>query len=349
MITTAAFTRTGDYVLRLTARNGQFVAMLVKRTPFTEAEQERVSSWAERSPFFALSASPNIDAGRANVYQAFLALDEPSLEARFVLAYPFDVRPVDDDRPFFFKYSLWNHLFTKDPMLRGSVPVMEYTVLLLLLTSGCAALLCVYLPLRWLYRREGRAPHASRYGLFFASTGLGYMAVEIALLQKFGLFLGHPNYALSVVLSALLLATGLGSLFSAPIVSALGQLRYVTYVLAAIVLGEYALARPRLSSMVGLPLWVRVALVFALVMPIGVCLGTFFPSALGRLHSDAGAFVPWAWGINGMFSVIGPILSVGFSMTWGINALLLSALPVYLVAGFALPGADGQTPPSTPS
>jgi len=176
-----------------------------------------------------------------------------------------------------------------------------------------------------------------RYGLFFAGAGIGYLAIEIALLQKFGLFLGHPNYALSVVLAALLLATGLGSLFSAATVSGLGSLRTVSYVLVGFILAEYALAFPFLPGLFGLSFLARCAIVFALVAPIGFALGIFLPTALERLKPVAPAFVPWAWGINGIFSVLAPVLSIAFSMTWGIDALLLSAIPVYLVVGHCLP------------
>jgi hypothetical protein len=82
---------------------------------------------------------------------------------------------------------------------------------------------------------------------------------------------------------------------------------------------------------------VRVALVVLLVAPLGVCLGAFVPTALERLKIEAPAYVPWAWGINGIFSVLAPVLSVAFSMTWGIAALLLSAIPVYLITAASLP------------
>ena len=80
--------------------------------------------------------------------------------------------------------------------------------------------------------------------------------------------------------------------------------------------------------------------------PIGLLLGTFFPTALARLKEEAGPFTPWAWGINGIFSVVAPLLSVAVSMTWGIDALLLGALPFYLVAGLALraPRPAGAAP-----
>jgi hypothetical protein len=68
-------------------------------------------------------------------------------------------------------------------------------------------------------------------------------------------------------------------------------------------------------------------------------LGTYVPTALDWLKGVAPAFVPWAWGINGIFSVVAPLLAIGISTTWGMNALLLSSIPVYLVVGFAFPEA----------
>jgi hypothetical protein len=209
---------------------------------------------------------------------------------------------------------------------------------------GLASLACVLLPLRALAAAGLRVPRAARWVVYFGGCGLGYMAVEVALLQKFGLFLGHPNYALSVVLAALLLSSGLGSLWSDRIVAALGNVRSVSYVLAGLVLGEYALLLPRLSAWITLPFALRCLLVAALVAPVGACLGVFVPTALERLKHDAAAFVPWAWGINGVFSVLAPVAAVALSITWGISALLLSALPIYMTVAWALPepGAAGE-------
>ena len=187
-----------------------------------------------------------------------------------------------------------------------------------------------------------------RWVVFFAGAGVGYMALEIAFLQKFGLFLGHPNYALSVVLAVLLLATGVGSLWSAAIVRVLGgQLRFVSYALAAVVLVEHLGLLPRLPALLGLSFPARVAVAALLVGPVGCGLGVFVPTALERLKPEAPAFVPWAWGINGMFSVLAPLLSVAVSMTWGISALLLSAVPVYLLVGWVYP-RGGEVSPGSP-
>jgi len=339
-----------DHIMMVTQRDGIFTAMLVKRTPFTAAEQDVVQRWADGSPLFKLSAGPRINADRRNMYEIFLALADPAQERRFVAAYPLDISPPTDDRPFFFHYSFWRHLIFTDPLARDSFPVMEWSLVLLSAVVGLAAIVGVYVPLRSLAAGGTRAQGAGRYAIFFAGTGVGYMALEVALLQKFGLFLGHPNYALSVVLAVLLLATGAGSLTSAAIVRLLGgQLRFVSYTLAAVVLLEQLVLLPRLPSLLGLSFAGRVLLTAALVAPIGALLGVFVPTALERLKPEAPAFVPWAWGINGMFSVLAPLLSVAVSMTWGISALMLSAIPVYLLVGWIYPAGGALTPSPSPS
>src|SRR4029079_3953216 len=105
--------------------------------------------------------------------------------------------------------------------------------------------------------------------------------------------------------AVLLFATGLGSLWSAAIVRMLdGQLRFVSYALAAVILVEHLVLLPRLPGLLGLSFPARAALAALLVGPVGCALGVFVPTALDRLKPEAPAFVPWAWGINGMFSVL---------------------------------------------
>jgi spermidine synthase len=337
----AGASRPADHILMLEVRDGGFVGMLVKKTPFTEAETQRVQRWAEASRgLFRVSVAPGLDTRRDNAYQIFLAEGNPAGEDTLIALYPFDISPSRDDRPFFFHTAFWWHLFPASPVVWSSVPVLEYTLTILLIIIGLAAALCVALPLRYLSGRGRQTPGTTRYAIFFAGIGLGYLAIELALIQKFSLFLGHPNYALSIVLAPLLFATGLGALAWPSMVGTVRHVRFVGYVLAAVVLAEYALVFPLLAGASTLSLWLRGMIVVALVMPIGVCLGMFFPAGLDRLKTDNPAFIPWAWGVNGVFSVLAPILAVALSITWGISALLITALPVYLIVGFVLPGRD---------
>ena len=325
------------HVVTLTAVAGNLTSLLVKRTPFTADELGRLTAWAEARKGFAISAAPGRNDPPANPYQQFLVQRDPGRERAFAALYPFDVSPTDDDRPFFFRASRWSHLFSADPLLRGQTPVMEVSLILLFVVVGLAAAVVVVLPLRALPAPAGEKRRLWRYGLYFALTGLGYLAVEVALLQKFGLFLGHPSYALSVVLAFLLLFTGLGSLVSKALVRRLGGVRFVAYALAFVVLIEHLLLLPLLGRLASLPFLARSALVALLVAPIALLLGVFLPTALERLKDEAPTFVPWAWGLNGVFSVLAPILAVSVTMTFGISALLLCALPVYMLAGVCLP------------
>ena len=320
------------HVIMLTSGKDNFTALLVKKTPFTREQEDKVRAWAAAARFFRLSASPGDNARRENLYQLFLSLADPVREHGFVRAYPYDVSPATDDRPFFFNYSFWSHLLARDAR---SWPPMQVTVILLMALVGAAAVVCVYLPMRFV--ADAERPAASwRATLYFAAIAVGYMAVEIALLQKFGVFLGHPNYALSVVLAALLLSTGAGALASRALVRALGRLRYAAYALAFVLLTAHVAVFPRLLHWVGLPFAVRAAIVFALVAPVGMLLGIFMPWGLDRLKETSPALAPWAWGINGIFSVLAPVVSVAFAMSWGSSALMLAAIPAYLAAAVAL-------------
>lgn len=326
-----------DHIQMVTARSGNFTALLVKRTPFTAEERRRLAAWANASPYFAVSAAPDVNARRQGLYQVFLDLQDAAKERAFVAAYPFDISPATDDRPFFFKHSFWEHLLPRDRPVGTGIPVMELSLLLLASAIGATAFVCIHLPLRFLVARGVRLATRGRYGLFFSAIGVGYFAVEIALLQRFGLFLGHPNYALSVVLAALLVTSGLGALASPRLPGGEAALRYAAYAAAAVVLVERTLVLPVLPRLAGLSFSARVLVVFLLVAPIGLLLGSFLPRGIERLKVDAPALVPWAWGLNGIFSVLAPVLAIGFSVTWGVDALLLAAIPIYLVAGWALP------------
>jgi hypothetical protein len=331
----AGVPRPAEHVVMIAdAKDEAFVAMLLKRTPFTAEELDRLDAWTKRGTLLSVMASPRLNAEAANGYQVFLGLGDRRREAEYVAAYPFDISPVSDDRPFFFRSTFWWHVFPADPLIWMSIPTMEYSVILLLAAAGIVALACIGLPL-WFFAREGlRVPGAGRALLYFAGTGLGYLAIEIALMQKFGLFLGHPNYAVSVVLAAMLASSGAGSILAARLVDRLGGLRFVVYALAGCVLVEDLLLLPRLREWATLPFPLCAAIVVALVAPIGLLLGVFVPTALQKLKGTSPSLVPWAWGVNGIFSVMAPILSVAISMSLGIEMLLLAAIPVYLVVGF---------------
>ena len=248
--------RPAEHVMVLVDRRGSFVAVLAQPRPFAAEQVQRVAAWAGSNPTLALAAAPGFVPSGPSAYAALLAAPTARDLDAGLRRYPWDVRPVTDDRPFFFRTSRWSHLWPQAGVDTGA-PIMELGLLTLLGISAAAALVLVYLPLRGLRRQGGTG--AARLVAFFGSLGLGYMAIEMALIQKFGLLLGHPNLALSVVLAALLLATGVGSLLSELVVKALGgSLRFVSYALSFVLLAELLLVFPRLGLWMALPLAGRV-------------------------------------------------------------------------------------------
>jgi spermidine synthase len=324
------------HVVTLGATRGNITSLLLKRRPFTAEELARLRAWTAKSPHFAVSSAPDETGPAQNAYQGFLAEAAAGRERLFTAAYAFDISPTEDDRPFFFRTSRWWHLFPADSLIWRSVPVMEMNLILLLVSVGLAAFVFVGLPLRRLRRRH-RPAGLLRFGLYFTCIGLGFMAVEMALLQRFGLLLGHPSYTLSVVLAALLLGSGLGALYSREIVARLRGVRFAAYALCGLLLAQFLLV-PKPAQLVSQPFAVRTALVVVLTASAGFLMGVFFPLGLDRLKDRAAGYVPWAWGLNGIASVLAPIVSIGIAITLGNTFLLVASLPLYLLAGFLLPG-----------
>ncbi|HVQ30259.1 MAG TPA: hypothetical protein VMV21_11800 [Vicinamibacteria bacterium] len=282
--TTAALRRLGverpaANVVVVGSRQGNFTAILVKRTPFVAAEMRRLAAWVRESALFTLVAGPGFTPTQPNPYHLFLALGSEKAEQELVDKYPFNIRPVTDDNPFFFRHSYWWHLAEDRGAVGQSVPVLEYSLLILLALTAVAAAAFVYLPLRLLEGTRSRPP--ARVGIFFAALGLGFMALEIALIQKFGLLLGHPNYALSVVLGALLLSSGVGALASDLVMARLRGPRRVSLGVAGIVGVLAIVVLPLVHHLFSLPFPARALLVCACVFPLGVLLGTFMPWGLG--------------------------------------------------------------------
>jgi hypothetical protein len=136
-----------SHIVMVTEYTGAFTAMLVKKTPFTGEDLARLKAWTSERPSFGLSAAPDAPiAEPQNGYQAFLYLGDPKRERVFIASYPFAIDPVTDDRPFFFNFAFWWHLFPEDPAIWATTPVLQLSLLLLASLVSAAAVLTVILP-----------------------------------------------------------------------------------------------------------------------------------------------------------------------------------------------------------
>ena len=164
------------------------------------------------------------------------------------------------------------------------------------------------------------------------------MLVEVSLLQRFVLLLGHPVYSLTVTLFSLLLGTGLGAAWSRGFDTA--SLRRTgaigTLAVAAIALVFIAAATPIVNWAIPFSRGARMLVAAAMLVPIGVGLGIPMPTGMRMLNARAPQMLAWAWGINGALSVLGATLAIFIAMNWGFRAALLAAAATYLVSFIAL-------------
>jgi len=176
--------------------------------------------------------------------------------------------------------------------------------------------------------------------VYFGALGAGFMLLEVALLQRFVLLLGHPVYSLTVTLFSLLLGTGLGSLLSRRVAAARVRrtaLAALGAVAAVSVVAVVALPVV-IDHAIPWPLAVRLALAAALLTPLGLILGVALPSGMRLVAARVPALIPWGWGINGAFSVVGATFAVFIAMNWGFSVTLLTGGAIYVVAAISLLG-----------
>ena len=256
----------------------------------------------------------------------------------FVAGYEFDVSPATDDSPFFFNFYRWGSLFgalddrTEHFTYQTDVPVGHVVLFASLAQIMVLAALLILLPLRKLAHEGLRTPGAWRYFGYFAALGLGFMLLEIALMQKLVIFLGHPTYALSVVLTSLLAAAGIGSLLAGRIAEVrTAHVRWILIGIVAVVAGNAVAVNELLPLLLGQSLPVRMLIVVALLLPTGLVLGMPFPTGMRVVEAQCPHLLPWGWAVNAFFSVFGSIFCIVLSMGIGFTNVLLTAGLVYVV------------------
>jgi spermidine synthase len=319
------------------------VVVLAKKTAFTPAEEEAVTrhldDYSQLNPLYLPS-----DPGE-NPFSDLIASNDPYGFAR---GYAYNVAPVTDNAPFFF--------FTLKPGQilgeRGLHPGIDWKVnlgvlvlLLVLVISLVAVLAFLVLPLAW---RAARGRQSAVPFLYFVAVGLGYILVEIAFIQRFVLFLGHPTYALTVVIFLLMLSSGAGSLFSrlwlprtelcwVPLIVVIGMLLAGVFFLPS-----------RLAALVGMGFGYRLVVSGVLLVPLGFVMGMPFPTGLRALAArrapEVGAgqgasdnAIEWAWAMNAAASVLGSVSAMVIAIQFGLTVTLACGAGSYLLALVLMP------------
>jgi hypothetical protein len=315
-----------DPALRIAVLKGigwGWATILVKREPFSEKELATIQEFADSYEFPVLykPGAPN-----DNPFGRTMREGTP---AGGVM----DLRPATDDWPFFFLSFRWDHLLRA--LSRTHNPFVNPITFLLVSLLGLTLMAVVLIgwPL-WQLRAGWRATtHKAAVAGYFAALGAGFMLVEVALIQRFTVFLGDPTLAVATVLGALLVSSGTGS-YAARGWSTNGRL-VIPLAVGWIMLALFFFASPLLRNMLWgllvMPSPIRIAISVALIGAVGLAMGIPFPLGLARIADRAASFVPWAWGINALLSVVASLSSyllgmiVGYTPMFYIGAVLYGA------------------------
>jgi spermidine synthase len=326
------------------ASAGNLATLIVSRQPLTAVDLESLNQRARKLNFTVLVEPGEITAEPVlrDVLSA-VSIDDLNERAG---AYWLDLSPPTDARPFFFNqlriFNLRNlHHFIEEYRRTGSSAasfvvvgnvVATATLFMLIVFSVIAVVFAVVLPARSaIYRVDARL---ARLGsAYFVLIGLGFMFIEIGLIQRMSVFLGHPSYALSVVLFSIILSTGIGSLLSERFIPMRAG-GVMTWLLLLVV---YLLALPHWlpalthSSLEAASLVTRSAISVGVILPIGLLMGFGFPLGMRLVISRDDRPTPWFWGVNGAAGVLAAGLAVATSIAFSIDTTIRVGAVCYLL------------------
>jgi len=337
-------------------RHENVATFLLKKTPFTASEIAQLRAVAGRLEFDVLYVPGDgngetiadgvpqvsrpvgdviVDGASTGDYARLIVAAD---REQFYETYRSDIRPTTDDRPFFFHTTKIQDQFDVafgQKMLFGNGLSALMTLLAI---STALVVLFVLAPLALAGRGQQRPRGWFAWLVYFGALGAGFMLIEVSVLQRFVLLLGHPVYSLTVTLFSLLLGTGLGSAWSRKFDEASLRRSGAVGILivAAIAILFILVATPVVNWAIPFSRGARMMVAVAMLVPIGVALGIPMPTGMRLLSARAPMMLAWAWGMNGALSVLGATLAIFIAMNWGFRITLLTASGVYLCGLVAL-------------
>ncbi len=257
----------------------------------------------------------------------------------FLDEYLFDLSPSTDDRPFFgqtFKMSRMRETYETAGAKWGILIEGGYLLPIVFIQSLFASFLLIMTPL--LLSKERSAPLTTLLptSIYFAAIGVGFMFLEITIMQKLVPALGEPVYAISTVLFSILISTGLGSYISGRYrLIRENVLRLIIFLPILILVYGWGIGWV-VEAISHPPMLIRFVLTFLFLLPLGLMMGIPFPTGMTLLGERHKGMIPWAWCVNGSFSVVSSVLAMMIALVSGYSTVLLLAAFSYTIAWAAL-------------
>ncbi|HEY7096593.1 MAG TPA: class I SAM-dependent methyltransferase [Terriglobales bacterium] len=306
------------------------VAVLAKKTAFTAEEEKAVQNHLAAHPALVGLYLPTKH--EDNPFTQLILGNDPY---GFAARYPYNVAPVNDNSPFFFFTLKLGQMFKETSLQQGidwKVNLGVAVLGMVFIISVLAVLAFLIVPLA--LRTTGG--HRMLPLLYFVAVGLGYILVEIAFIQRFVLFLGHPTYALTVVVFLMLLSSGAGSLASRRWMAETKHCRLpLALIIAALLIYVFVLPGI-LNTLVGSPFAVKLLVSAMILVPLGFAMGMPFPTGLRALvdlaRGENQNSVEWAWAMNAASSVLGSVMAMVIAIQFGLNITMACGAGAYLLA-----------------
>ena len=353
---TAIERRAGDPTRQIVALRGYNTAtFFVKNSPFNSIELQKLREFSEQRAFDLIHA-PGLQADESNrfnilpepvYYQAFAELMRAADRDDFYASYLYNVTPPTDDHPFFGHFFKWSQagqvLSEMGKTWQPFGGAGYFVIFALLLLAIAVSTILILLPAAVLGQAKRIMQPSVTYLAYFGLIGFAFMLVEIPLIQRFILFLGHPAYAVTAVLFSLLAFSALGSRFSSrmPVKFAIGLL--VPLLLAAPMYLPWVF-----QVALGQALPVRLAVTVAVIAPVGFLMGIPFPGGIQEMlvSQESATPIPWLWATNGAASVVSSVLAALLAISFGFDWVLRIGALCYVGAWFAINrGAKTALPP----
>lgn len=319
------------------------ITIILKKSPLSPEDINVIKGFTNDKRF-DLIYYPGIREEETNVYvrmpsneffTSFRSLIIQESRQQFTRDYIFDINAVHDENPFF-------HYYLKLQNIRGIYKMMGskwqyfleegYLLPAIFIQVVFLSIFLIFLPVVKLWSEDHSIKSSGIFTSlsYFAFLGIGFMFVEISFIQKMILPLENPSYAAAIVLSSMLISSGCGSLISHRL--RMLQRTEVLLMLSLIIL-IYSLFLPLvLNYIFPYSLKLKIISVFFILMPAGMLMGIPFPLGLSLLTTKNPSLIPWAWAVNGCFSVLAPILAVMFAITAGFKVVMIAGISMYLLA-----------------
>jgi hypothetical protein len=318
------------------------ITFVLKKNPITGQESEIIRAFCSER-FFDPLLLPDLQQEERQTYNMigdtdFFDYVDSILAGKsdIIDDYGFMISPATDNKPYFSQFLKPGRLRQMSEIFGGDqVPFLELGYLIVIVTLAQSAILAfIFIILPLLRLRKSDRTKAGTL-IYFAALGIGYMFVEIILIQRFVLYFGQPVYAISAVISTMLIASGTGSLLSGKLPATAGSLARIGAIITFFLLGYTFFLTPILQWSIAGALPMKIIISLLLIGIPSFFKGMMFPLGIRYLSEYDDSQVPWAWGINGSVSVISTSLAMLIAIEAGFRAVMGVAVICYAIAFLA--------------